>query len=582
MNSTSNIQNTLNSFLDDKNLSVIVLKGSWGIGKTYFWDNYIQEKIKRRELSQIAYSYISLFGLNSLVELRSRIFQTGKILQSTRQVKKELEDSYQSENEILRFILGMNSESQDILRYLRRFFNIGKIIPASKQFSPLIDLLEYGLIKNYLICLDDIERKEKSLSVSQLMGLIDELSKRKGCKIVLILNDKTLNDSDEEEFNKYREKVIDLEVEYKPTIKENLLKTFKGDEIYFERLLTVVQTLGISNIRIFKKLRWSVNKVWSFVNACENNLQEEVISHLAVFCWGFFDSETSLSLSFIGNSIKNSTWFSQLSKRSEEQPLTDEEKEWNQIASTLELYPSAYDEQLMHLLEDGYIDEQRFKEEINVANQKEQVSNTKKNLHKAWDIYSDSFKNNVEDLKSAIRDVLEASLDKIDLWDFSLAIDWLEEYGEDVSKYVERYLDLNREKLINIDRENFSLSERLKNTLLWTKIKEIQDSKRNPTIDGILDKIAVGQRWNQEDIDFLSQLTKDEIYEWMKSDPDRIVPKIRRGLLVFKGMTPNNDGEANKYQEIATKTTDALKKIAKENELNRKRVKFIYGVDNIE
>jgi len=579
MNSTSNIQNTLNSFFDDKKLSVIVLKGSWGIGKTYFWENYIQEKIKEKELSQTAYSYISLFGLNSLVELKSRIFQTGKILQSPEQVKKELEDSYQSENEILRFMLGMNSGSQDILRHLRSLFNIGKIMPASKQFSPLIDLLEYGLIKNYLICLDDIERKEKSLSISQLMGLIDELSKRKGCKIILILNNKTLNDSDEEEFHKYREKVVDLEVEYKPTIEENLLKAFNGNEVYFKRLLDVVQALGISNIRIFKKLRWSVDKVWSFVNACENSLQEEVISHLAVFCWGFFDSETSLSLSFIGNSIKNSTWLSQLSKHSKEQPLTDEEKEWNQIASTLELYPSAYDEKLIALLEDGYIDEQRFKEEINLANQKEQMSNTEKNLHKAWDIYSDSFKDNVEDLKSAIRDVLETSLDKIDLWSFSQAIDSLEEYDEDVSKYVERYLDINREKLNNIDRNNFGLSERLKNSLLWTKIKEIQDINRNPTIDEILNKISVRQGWDQEDIDFLSHLTTDEIYEWMKSSPDRIVPKIRRGLLLFKGMTSNNNEEANKYQDITKKTTDALKKIAQENGLNKKRVKFIYGVE---
>jgi len=577
MNSTSNIQNTLNSFFDDKKLSVIVLKGSWGIGKTYFWENYIQEKIERKELSQIAYSYISLFGLNSLLELKSRIFQTGKILQSPGQVKKELEDSYQNENEILRFMLGMNSRSQDILRYLRGLFNVGKIMPASKQFSPLIDLLEYGLIKNYLICLDDIERKEKSLSISQLMGLIDELSKRKGCKIVLILNDKTLNDSDEEEFYKYREKVVDLEVEYKPNIEENLLKVFNGNEVYFKRLLDVVQALGISNIRIFKKLRWSVDRIWSFVNACENNLQEEVISHLAVFCWGFFDSETSLSLSFIGNSIKNSTWLSQLSNH-EEQPLTDEEKEWNQIASTLELYPSGYDEQLMYLLENGYMDEQRFKEEVNAANQKEQESSTGKNLHKAWNIYSDSFDDNVEDLRSAFRDILETSLDKINLWAFSQAIDWLEEY-ENVSEYIDRYLSINKEKLNNIDRDNFGLSERLKNSLLWTKIKEIQDTNRNPTIDGILDKIAARQGWGQEDIDFLSHLTTDEIYKWMKSSPDRMVPKIRTGLLLFKGMTPNNNEEANKYQDITEKTTDALKKIAQENGLNRKRVKFIYGVE---
>ena len=46
MNSTATIKNTLDSFLKENEFSVLVLRGSWGIGKTYFWQSYIEEEKK--------------------------------------------------------------------------------------------------------------------------------------------------------------------------------------------------------------------------------------------------------------------------------------------------------------------------------------------------------------------------------------------------------------------------------------------------------------------------------------------------------------------------------------------------------
>jgi hypothetical protein len=262
------------------------------------------------------------------------------------------------------------------------------------------------------------------------MGFVDELSKRKQCKVILILNEKTLSEQDLSEFNKYREKVIDLEIEYKPTIKENILKVFNSEDEYFESLLNVFQALDISNIRIFKKMKWSISKIWNFVKTCETSLQEEILVHLAVFCWGFFNSENNLSLSFISSSIKETTWLSLLSERENEQARTEEEKSWSQIASYLALFPSDYDDYLISLLTDGYLNEEELKKEVDKANYKKQVDITQQKLRDAWDIYADSFDDNLDQLKSTIRDILESDLSKISLWDFSQSIDLLEEYGQ--------------------------------------------------------------------------------------------------------------------------------------------------------
>lgn len=47
------------------------------------------------------------------------------------------------------------------------------------------------------------------------------------CKVVLIFNEETLhNEDDKEIFNIYREKIVDIELKFSPTIKENFDHVF--------------------------------------------------------------------------------------------------------------------------------------------------------------------------------------------------------------------------------------------------------------------------------------------------------------------------------------------------------------------
>jgi hypothetical protein len=580
MDSTSTVNKTLDSFFNDKELKVLVLKGLWGIGKTYFWENYINKKIFNEDLPYIAYSYISLFGLRNLAELKSKILSSGQLLNSKniQEEIKEIEEASKSENQIFRAMLGIKSSGQNWLRAFSQQTQWGKLLPQAQGYSSLINSLEYSLISNYLVCIDDIERKEKDLSIGQLMGLVDELSKRKNCKIILILNDQTLEDFDSKDFDKYREKIVDLEVEYKPTIRENLLKVFKGDEIYFERLLEIFQTVGGSNIRVFKKLKWTIYKVWEFIDSCEDALQLEVASHLAILCWGFFSPEKKLFLSYIGEGIRNDRWFILSLDPEKEKDLTDKEKEWYQIFNILSIYPLKYDDYLVSLLIDGYLDTEAFRREINESNQQEQVNLTKQKLRTIWNIYSDSFNDNLDQFKAELRNILESDLDRIPLWEFSEIIDLLEEYDEDVSSYVQKYVKLQINVLTNTVLEDFLFGRKI-NSNLKSRIQEFRDIKKPFSIDDVLSRIIERQGWSQAEINFLSSLTEDEIYEWMMSSPEHLVQKVRQGLFQFKEFkSGSDDRETRQYQAIYSNTEAALIRIAKQNPFNEKRVKYIYGI----
>ena len=66
------IEESLLNFLKDDTFKVATLKGEWGIGKTYFWRNYIAKHLKT--LSFKAYSYVSLFGLSDIAAIKNQIF----------------------------------------------------------------------------------------------------------------------------------------------------------------------------------------------------------------------------------------------------------------------------------------------------------------------------------------------------------------------------------------------------------------------------------------------------------------------------------------------------------------------------
>lgn len=69
----NNLESSFDAFFRGE-AKVAVIKGNWGVGKTYFWNNYIDKRINDKNLSQIAYSYISLFGKTSLADVKKAYF----------------------------------------------------------------------------------------------------------------------------------------------------------------------------------------------------------------------------------------------------------------------------------------------------------------------------------------------------------------------------------------------------------------------------------------------------------------------------------------------------------------------------
>ena len=65
----------LETFLADPNAGVICISGKWGVGKTFAWNRALRDARDNKRLSLARYSYVSLFGQNSLDDVRYAIFE---------------------------------------------------------------------------------------------------------------------------------------------------------------------------------------------------------------------------------------------------------------------------------------------------------------------------------------------------------------------------------------------------------------------------------------------------------------------------------------------------------------------------
>ena len=64
------IENQIGRFLASEAPEVMSIKGAWGVGKTYAWTKYLNSAKNQHKIALSKYSYVSLFGINSLDDLK--------------------------------------------------------------------------------------------------------------------------------------------------------------------------------------------------------------------------------------------------------------------------------------------------------------------------------------------------------------------------------------------------------------------------------------------------------------------------------------------------------------------------------
>lgn len=563
--STDSLQQSLDTFFAG-DARVLVIKGAWGVGKTYFWDKYIENK----KLVQIAYSYVSLFGKTSLADIRASIFQSANPIATEDKIQSKFDEELASATRLQELVPWARGKAA----HLRWLTHLARSTPYTNKYSGIIAALEYALVSNYVICFDDLERKGATLSIREVMGLVDELAQRKSCKVILIFNDNSFSDEkDKHEFEAYREKVVDTELHYSPTYRQNLECTLAVTHPLFIKIEPLIETLDLKNIRVLKKLKRLIDTFWSDLEKSDDRIIEEFINHATILCWSYYMRDTSLPFSFIKKKLEEGPYFT-----NKEEKIPPEEVRYQVITSKINLSPSVFDKHIIHFLEQGYPNIAEFRADITKLAQEVDILQAHNELHQAWRLYQNTLAENQSDIIREFNIVLNQHLDKIRVNELSAILELLALLGEDVEPFIDRYINLHWAELASMNSYDFTIYRRINYKPLMDRIKEIP---QNGSLDigQVAMKIAKNRGWSPEEIEFLVSISSDEFYEWIKSEPVDLPIKLTGGLLLFGNLESNNPEDKRKYQCIYENVTTAMRKSASNSPLNKHRLKTIYNID---
>lgn len=164
------LEKEIRRFLASADAEVLCISGKWGVGKTFAWNKYLQEADRDGAIGLKRYSYVSLFGRNSLDDVRSAIFENTVPLAGA-----------PTKPNLASLVKSAEAGGRQLTAYAR-------LTPKVKDYVALSERVLFATMGSQLICIDDLERAGKGLAVHDVLGLVSELKEQKACKVIVLLN----------------------------------------------------------------------------------------------------------------------------------------------------------------------------------------------------------------------------------------------------------------------------------------------------------------------------------------------------------------------------------------------------------
>nr|WP_278987075.1 hypothetical protein [Plesiomonas shigelloides] len=545
-------------FLSSNAPEVLAIKGDWGVGKTYTWNQYLSEF--KSEISMHRYSYVSLFGINSLNDLKFTIFENS--------VKKDIIGENAS---IETFKENATSLIEKLGRKSSTFFSKN---PFTKGFAPAIESVSFLSLSNTIICLDDMERKGDKLEVKEILGLISLLKEQKKCKVVLLLNE---NEDCIKDYKKYREKVVDLELEFLPTSEECASTAFKGNDWLSKNLKDHSIRLDVINIRVLKKIQRLSQSIYPLIQDLEEEVKVQVVHSLVIFCWCFYcskDNENIPTLDYVTGRGYSSLG---LGKKEEK---SAKEKAWDGILQRYSYFVTdELDLEIKHAVTSGYFHVDNFLSRANEKNKQALASKSEGSFSKAWELYHYSLDNNQEDVINALYNSLKDNAEFISALNLNGTVTLFRDLGEDdkASELIDVYIEKRKKtpEVFNLNMRANPFSGDIKDPEIRKKFNAAwEDAFEEEDPRQVISRLATSNGWNDSDLVCLRKLSTDEYCQLLKEIKNDTLPMAIETIRMIAGY----DSQQHKDSVISDNFVAALRRIAGESEINKRRMK-IYGID---
>ena len=548
-------------FLSTNTPEVLAIRGSWGVGKTYTWQYLLQRSKDDGVIKFKKYAYISLFGIETIEAFKYQIFE--QTVGMNMLGEKPSVKSLQSNSDDLAKSLGRKS-----LRFL-------EYVPVIGKYSPAIHSASYLSVTDTIICIDDFERKSKLLTTRELLGVVLQLKEQKHCKIVLIFNDNEMDKKAYEEYARFREKVIDHELEFQPTTSECIDISLESDTNLNNLLKLYIGKLDICNIRVINKIRNSASMIQSKLTQFDEGVLEKALHALCLYTNCFYNSAGEVpDFSYV---VEKGLTFYGVDGNPEK---TDQQKMWD---SMLRDYEYHHRDEFTHVIADfvsnGYLDEEELLNRAADLNQEIVAQNSEASFTEAWESFHHSFDDNEEEVVSSLLNSFKKNARYISRLNFNGTVVLFRDLGHTdlADKLIDIYIDAHKGREQIFDLKKYSFRGDITDEKIRNRFSTIANKNNTVvTLKEVLEKISKYDGWGREDEEILSNTTEDEFYQLFKGERGRHLIAYVDCCLQFGRLVNSSEAQRN----ISKNASSALHRIAQENTLNRLRVsKFDVDTD---
>jgi|GEM_PF-2336023 len=390
------IENRLRSFITSDKAGALVLQGTWGRGKTHLWNALIKKELSA-DLSKTQYAYVSLFGVNSLDELKVAIYQSATEFEN---LVDEDDRPAQNTGGRLQRWFGRNRKG------LQKMTMDTVSLPHAGPLSRIYSAFAFYRVRNMLVCLDDIERRGNNLQLKDVMGLVSLLWEQRGCRVVVVLNRQSLPKDDAETWANYKEKVFQGEVTFAPSAEQCINLVFcpaSTDDFDVEARNALMQ-LDVTNIRIIERARGAIEQTVAVLSGSEISslTKRELTRSLVWFVYchsGQGEGAPPLDLSAHSSIFKTLRFANK-----ENDTRTDQEKSWDSIRETYGAwFHRSFDEVLQKMVIDGYPDEDVLRTQVLEFDRNAKANAALNRFEGVWDLYHYAFSDNRAEIVDGFR-----------------------------------------------------------------------------------------------------------------------------------------------------------------------------------
>lgn len=546
-------------FLETGTAEVLSISGRWGVGKTYAWDNALKAERKTTRLRR--YAYVSVFGLRSIDALKTAIVQSTVSLDG-----EELEPTVSSYLDHLSTMEGFGRIAEKGVR--KAVEGIQKVAAAIPYAGKLADLIGPGaalFIRNQIICIDDIERAGQGLDVADILGLVSMLRERRGCKVVLLLNEAGLGEH-EARYREYLEKVVDQAVRFEPTAAESAQAALHANDALARALAARTASLGIINIRVIRRIRRFLSYIEAELVGLHEGVTNRVVMSIALLGWCVFEPKLAPPIGLVQRYRRFGGLFSD-----EKQPAEEEGEEQRIRSFGWSLFEDV-DEVILDGLQAGAFDVVSLREALKRIHDDLNKHDVRRAILAPYDILRDGFGDDTEAFVHAIIENFERHAAAMTPSEASDALSFLRELGRsgEADRLVKVYVDAQANKpreffAIQHDRYRRPLDSKI--TVALAAKLETMPLEHNPE-DVLLD-IGQKQGWNPDQLAFLTTVPVTSYVDMLRRIRGEDVDLAINTALMFGQFQEQKPSDV----EVARRMKAALEILGAESAINAIRVK---------